>query len=67
VATRGDHRRQGLGEGLVRAVAAGAMRRGETPFLHVSADNTQAIRLYESMGFTRRRDVSFTFLQSPGP
>jgi ribosomal protein S18 acetylase RimI-like enzyme len=65
VATRSEHRRQGLAERLVRAVAGAIVDRGETPFLHVSADNLEAIRLYETMGFTRRRATSFTVLQSP--
>ena len=52
VATHPDHRRKGLGEHLVRVVAAGIADRGETPFLHTAADNCGAIRLYEAMGFT---------------
>jgi ribosomal protein S18 acetylase RimI-like enzyme len=65
VATRSDHRRQGHGERLVRAVAVAIMGRGQLPFLHVSNENVQAIRLYESMGFTRRRSTTFTFVQAP--
>ena len=37
VATHPDHRRRGLGEHLVRVVAAGIAARGETPFLHAAA------------------------------
>ena len=66
VATDPDHRRQGLGELLVRTVAAGIIRRDETPFLHADASNDGAVRLYRSIGFTRRRPVTFTILQSPG-
>jgi ribosomal protein S18 acetylase RimI-like enzyme len=66
VATRSDHRRQGMGERLVRAVATGIVERGEIPFLHVSTESEKAIRLYEDMGFTRRRSVSFSFVQAPG-
>jgi len=44
----------------VRAVAAGIRERGETPFLHTSAGNVTAIRLYESIGFELRRRTDFT-------
>jgi ribosomal protein S18 acetylase RimI-like enzyme len=66
VATHPDHRRQGLGEHLVRVVAAGIADRGETPFLHAAGDNTEAIRLYEAMGFTHRRSVRFVATRIPG-
>ncbi|MFF2008485.1 GNAT family N-acetyltransferase [Streptomyces sp. NPDC058195] len=52
-------RGQGLGTGLVRAVAHEIKERGDTPFLHAAAENTGAVRLYESMGFTLRRRTSF--------
>ncbi len=66
VATDPDHRRQGLGELLVRAVATGIAARGEVPMLHASADNTGAIRLYEAMGFTVRRRARFLGVRAPG-
>ena len=66
VATHPDHRRQGLGEHVVRMVAAGIAARGETAFLHTAADNTNAIRLYEAMGFTLRRRVRFVAARAPG-
>jgi ribosomal protein S18 acetylase RimI-like enzyme len=56
-------RGHGLASRLTRAVAAGIAVRGETPFLHAIADNTQAIRLYEQLGFTRRRDITFPLLR----
>jgi ribosomal protein S18 acetylase RimI-like enzyme len=59
VCTDDAHRGQGLAGRLVRAVAVGIRERGETPFLHAAADNTGAIRLYESLGFRHRRTVSF--------
>ncbi len=65
VATHPGHRRQGLAELLIRAVVASVLGRGEVPFLHASADNTGAIRLYERLGFTLRRQVSFMVVQSP--
>jgi predicted GNAT family acetyltransferase len=46
-------------------VAAGIHDRGDTPFLHTSAANTAAIRLYESLGFTLRRNLMFRSLRTP--
>lgn len=66
VATHPGHRRRGLGELVVRVVAAGIAARGERPFLHTAADNTDAIRLYEVMGFTLRRQVRFVAVRAPG-
>jgi ribosomal protein S18 acetylase RimI-like enzyme len=66
VATHPDHRRQGLGAALVRTVAAGIVSRGEVPLLHAASDNTDAIRLYEAMGFTHRRLARFLAVRAPG-
>ena len=66
MATHPDHRRQGLGELLVRTVAAGIAARGEVPFLHAAADNANALRLYEAMGFTLRRQARFVAARAPG-
>jgi ribosomal protein S18 acetylase RimI-like enzyme len=56
---------QGLATRLVLAVAAGIRSRGETPFLHAAADNTNAIRLYESLGFRLRRRTTFLAARVP--
>jgi predicted GNAT family acetyltransferase len=66
VATHPDFRGRGLALRLIRAVVAGIRARGEVPFLHVAAENTGAVRLYESAGFERRMDLSFRFLRAPG-
>ncbi len=50
VCTDPAHRGQGLAGRLVLAVAHGIRERGELPFLHASASNTGAIRLYEQLG-----------------
>jgi ribosomal protein S18 acetylase RimI-like enzyme len=57
VCTDPAYRGQGLAARLVRAVAAGVVERGDTPFLHVATENTNAIRLYEKLGFTERRSL----------
>ncbi|MEY9871994.1 ribosomal protein S18 acetylase RimI-like enzyme [Streptacidiphilus sp. MAP12-33] len=65
VCTDPAHRGRGLATRLVRAVAAGIRERGDVPFMHASAANTGAIRLYESLGFTLRRHTSFLLLRVP--
>lgn len=58
-------RGRGYASLLVRAVAAGIVERGETPFLHAAAHNTSAIRLYEAMGFELRRELDFATVLTP--
>jgi ribosomal protein S18 acetylase RimI-like enzyme len=65
VATHPDHRGQGLAKRLIRAVVETIVSRNEVPFLHVSLENITALRLYESMGFTARREVSFLIVETP--
>lgn len=65
VCTDPGHQGQGLAARLVRAVAAGVRDRGEVPFLHTSARNTHAIRVYEHMGFRLRRTTEFGAARTP--
>ncbi|MFF0259834.1 GNAT family N-acetyltransferase [Streptomyces microflavus] len=65
VCTDESVRGQGLASRLVRAVAYGIRERGETPFLHTSAANTVAIRLYESLGFQLRARPEFLAALAP--
>ncbi|MGW5735566.1 MULTISPECIES: GNAT family N-acetyltransferase [Streptomyces] len=65
VCTDPAHRGEGLATRLILAVAAGIRERGETPFLHTSARNVGAIRLYESLGFTLRRTTRFFSARVP--
>jgi len=66
VCTDAEHRGQGLASRLVRAVADGIRERGERPFLHSAASNTNAVRLYLALGFTLRRRTTFALVRSPG-
>ncbi|WP_336113412.1 GNAT family N-acetyltransferase [Streptomyces sp. PTD9-10] len=65
VCTDPAFRGEGLATRLLRAVAHGVRERGETPFLHASARNTNAIRLYESLGFRLRRRTAFLAAKAP--
>lgn len=67
VCTDPAYRGHGLATRLVLAVAHGIRERGETPFLHTSARNTDAIRLYEALGFRLRRTTQFRAARTPGP
>jgi predicted GNAT family acetyltransferase len=58
-------RRQGLATRLVRAVASVIERRGDTPILHVVADNAPAIRVYGALGFETRGDFEVLVLRAP--
>ena len=64
VCTDADYRGQGLATVLTRAVAADIRSRGETPFLHAADSNTNAIRLYESLGFVIRRPVRIDIMRA---
>ncbi|MEU9940488.1 GNAT family N-acetyltransferase [Streptomyces lavendulae] len=66
VCTHPGHRGKGLAGRLVRALVAEILERGDGPFLHAAAENTHAIGLYESMGFTLRRKPVFIGLRTPG-
>ncbi|MFI2642265.1 GNAT family N-acetyltransferase [Streptomyces sp. NPDC018610] len=65
VCTDPAFRGRGLAARLVLAVAHGIRERGETPFLHTGAANTNAIRLYESLGFRLRRRTAFLAARVP--
>jgi ribosomal protein S18 acetylase RimI-like enzyme len=65
VCTDPSVRGQGLATRLILAVAHGIRERGETPFLHTGAGNTDALRLYESLGFRLRRTTAFLAARVP--
>lgn len=65
VCTDPDFRGQGLGTRLVQAVGHGIRARGETPMMHAAGTNENAIRLYLSLGFEIRSEVSFFAARVP--
>lgn len=65
VCTDDRFRGQGLATRLIGTVVAGIRAAGDTPFLHTSAANLNAIRLYGSLGFRLRRQTVFTAVRLP--
>lgn len=65
VCTTPARRGRGLASRLVRALVAEIRGRGEIPFLHAAADNTDAIRLYGELGFRLRARPDFVALMVP--
>jgi ribosomal protein S18 acetylase RimI-like enzyme len=65
VCTDDAYRGRGLATALMQTVAAAIRARGEQPILHVAVDNTNAIALYDNLGFTRRATFEFTLVQAP--
>ena len=65
VCTDERYRGRGFAGRLVRAVGHGIRERGDLPFLHAAGQNTNAIRLYESLGFAVNRPCVFTGWQLP--
>lgn len=64
VCTHPDARGRGYASALMSEVIAGILQRGETPFLHVFANNDSAIRVYEGLGFTWRRSLHLVVLKA---
>ncbi|NEY34584.1 GNAT family N-acetyltransferase [Streptomyces sp. PRKS01-65] len=65
VCTAAEARGRGYATRLVGALAARITARGERPFLHVAEAGTGAIALYERLGFTTRKRVTFRGFRTP--
>ena len=52
-------RGRGLASALVRHVGSAIQRRGEVAKLHAATNNTDALRLYEHLGFRTRTTLAF--------
>jgi len=65
VSTATDFRGRGLATALMFELIDRIRDRGETPYLNVASSNTNAIRLYEALGFAVRTESEAVFLRPP--
>jgi ribosomal protein S18 acetylase RimI-like enzyme len=63
VCTHPNYAGKGYGGLLMRYQAQGIIRDGITPFLHVRADNEQAIMLYYKLGFVLRSEMHINIIE----
>jgi GNAT superfamily N-acetyltransferase len=59
VVTHADHEGKGYAKQLVAHTVNNIFYQGKSPYLHVAETNIGAISLYEKLGFTTRRKISF--------
>jgi ribosomal protein S18 acetylase RimI-like enzyme len=67
VCTDPAYRGRGYARAAVAAITARTTAAGRLPFLHVRADNTGAIRVYEGLGYRVRRTLRPGMYQAPTP
>jgi len=63
VCTHPEARGHGYARALVSEVVGSILRMGATPFLHVFSANDAAIRVYEGVGFMRRRSLQLAVIK----
>ena len=63
VCTHPDYLGRGYASHLMRYQAQRIRAAGGIPFLHVKADNATAIKVYQALGFTIRREMSICIVQ----
>lgn len=66
VCTDPAYRGRGYAAGLMTPLIREVQGQGKTAFLHVKTENAGAIRVYERLGFSRRRQVWFMVLKREG-
>jgi N-acetylglutamate synthase-like GNAT family acetyltransferase len=63
VVTHPEHTRKGYAKQLIKYTTDSIFKENKIPYLHVAASNIGAIKLYEKLGFTTRRKISFWNLE----
>lgn len=63
VCTHPQHRGRGYASSLVSALIHKITKRDETPFLHVTTENVNAIHVYEKLGFKTRRIINLAIVR----
>lgn len=63
VCTDPEYLGKGLAAHLLSEAAIRVIEDGFTPFLHVRADNTRAIAMYERLGFEKRTEMYFAVVK----
>ncbi|MBH8558433.1 GNAT family N-acetyltransferase [Hymenobacter negativus] len=63
VCTHPDYLGRGYAARLIQRQAQRIVAAAGIPFLHVKADNTRAIRLYQHLGFVTRKEMSFHIIR----
>jgi ribosomal protein S18 acetylase RimI-like enzyme len=59
VVTHPDHTGKGYAKQLIKYTCEKIFKEDKLPYLHVAETNVAAIKLYEKLGFTTRRKISF--------
>jgi predicted GNAT family acetyltransferase len=59
IVTHPAHTGKGYAKQLITHASHAVFNEGKIPYLHVTTNNAGAIRLYEKLGFTTRRKISF--------
>lgn len=63
VCTHPDYLGNGYATDLLQYLIQRILAKGETPFLHVRADNQRAIEVYQRLGFVESRPMQFYFME----
>jgi len=65
VCTHPDFVGRGLARRLLAYLTTDIAARGDTPFLHVSPNNTRAVQLYDANGYRTRTSLAFASVTRP--
>lgn len=67
IVTHPKHTRNGYAKQLIKFTTDLVFQENKQPYLHVIESNTGAIKLYEKLGFTTRRKISFWHFNLKSP